>query len=297
MVKIFSKKIKKLIEKITDFFYSIPRILFINFYRLLIRIKIFNKNSIPKNKPVILAVNHPTGADPIILLAALKKKIYFLADAENFSTKFTKYFMTKFTNSIPIFKKDFMRNIKTFKEIFSIPISKNVFFGIFPEGKLNKKDSLEKFHKGAAYLSYKTKLLIIPVYIHNILKGPTEKRWFGRNVVVEGIIALIINVFRKINIFIGEPIDPIGENIMEDFKNLTDKKVYKNIVENINKALEEEFLELKLKADKLFEISVDENNSLLNDRFQDNSFEDTNYCEHELPFEDNFLENPKNLEP
>ncbi|MBU2634660.1 MAG: 1-acyl-sn-glycerol-3-phosphate acyltransferase [Nanoarchaeota archaeon] len=255
-------------KKILDIFYRTPIVLFINFYRLLIRIKIFNMDSIPEDKAGVFAINHPTGADPIILLAAVKKKIYFLADGENFRSTFTSFFMRKCTNSIPIFKKRFMKNIKSFKAVFSISLNKNVFLGIFPEGKLNKKDKLEKFHKGAAYLSYKTKLPIIPVYIHNVLKGPSEKRLLGRNVLTEGIIALIINIFRKIHIFIGEPINPIAENIIKDSKNLTDKKSYKQIVENIHKALEEEFLELKTKADKLFSPSKENSNSLESENSQ-----------------------------
>jgi len=280
---------KNIIKRITDIFYSIPRILFINFYKLIIRIKIFNMKRIPKDGAAIFAINHPTGADPIIILAALKKKIYFLADSENFRTKFTSFFMRKFTNSIPVFKKEFMKNIKSFRELFSINLSKNVFFGIFPEGNLNKKDKLEKFRKGAAYFSYKTKLPIIPIYIHNILKGPSEKRWFGRNRVIEGIIALIINTFRKIHIFIGEPIDPMAENIINDFKNLTDKKTYKHIVENINKALEEEFFELKTEADKLFG-NFDEDSTEKEGNSPENPLEDNIFVE------DEYLENPKKIE-
>ena len=121
---------------------------------------------------------------------------------------------------------------------------------------MNKKGKFEKFHKGAAYLSYKTKLPIIPIYIHDILKGPDEKRWIGRNNVAEGIVALMLNTFRKIHIFVGKPIDPLTKSISEEFKNLTDKKVYKQITEDIHKALEDEFLELKEEADDLSSLYI-----------------------------------------
>lgn len=249
--------IKNFLGKLSNFFYSIPRFFFINFYKSITRIRVFDHNKLPKDGPAIFAINHVTGADPIIVLAALKKKIYFLADSENFRTRFTEFFMRKFGNSIPVFKKRFMKNVKSFKELLLLSLTKtnkNIFLGVFPEGDLIKKDSFGKFHKGAAYLSYKTKFPIIPVYIHNLLKGPSEKRWFGRNRVMEGIIALIINSFRKIGVFIGEPIDPLAENITKDLKVLADKKTYKKIVENINRALEKEFLELKRQAEELFAI-------------------------------------------
>ncbi len=244
----------EIFKKIREFFYSIPKILFINFYRMLIRIHVFNSKNIPEDKPAILAINHTTGADPIIILSALKKKIYFIADSENFKYRFANFFMRNFTSSIPIFKKQFVKNINSFKELFLLPKkNQNIFYGIFPEGKLNKGKKTYKFQKGAAYLSYKTKLPIIPVYIHNILKGPSKKRWLGKNRTIEGIIGLIINTFRKINIFIGEPIDPVAYNIMENMKGLADKKTYKIIIEEINKALEEEFFQLKEESEKTVE--------------------------------------------
>jgi len=250
------KIVKISISKIANIFCDIPRILFVNYYRLLIRIRVINIKRIPNDKSAIFAINHVTGADPIIILAVLKKKIYFMADSENFRNRFTNFFMRRFTNSVPIFKKQFMKNIKSFKELFSISAKKNVFFAVFPEGRLNKKGKFEKFHKGAAYLSYKTKLPIIPIYIHDILKGPDEKRWIGRNNVAEGIVALMLNTFRKIYIFVGKPIDPLTKSISEEFKNLTDKKVYKQITEDIHKALEDEFLELKEEADDLSSLYI-----------------------------------------
>lgn len=246
-------KVKSLLNKVANFFYNIPRILFINFYKLFIRLNVFNIKNIPENGPAILAINHVTGADPIIILGAIKKQIYFLAESENFKSRFTNFFMRRFANSVPIFKKQFMKNIKSFKELFTISANKKKFFlGIFPEGDLNKKGKLKKFHKGAAYFSYKTKIPIIPIYIHNLRKGPSKKRWVGRNNVTEGIIALFINIFKKINIFVGDPINPMAENIIEDFKELKDKKTYREITQNINKTLEDEFLELEAAAEKLF---------------------------------------------
>ncbi|MGM0365683.1 MAG: lysophospholipid acyltransferase family protein [Actinomycetota bacterium] len=247
-------------SKISNYFYSIPRFLFISFYRMLIRVKVFNNKNIPKDKPAILAINHTTGADPIIILTAIKKKIYFIADSENFRFRFTNFFMRKFTNSIPVFKKQFSKNIHSFRELFALNKGKPFFYGIFPEGKLNKEGKISELNKGAAYLSYKTKLPIIPVYMHNLIKGPAGNRWLGKNRVFEGIFSLIANAFRRINIFIGEPIYPVASNIMENVKGLADKKTYKHIIDDIQRALEEEFFELESESRKISEnLSVEDN--------------------------------------
>lgn len=243
---------RNLIKKISDFFYSVPVILFINFYKLFTRTRVFNTKRLPKGKSVILAINHTADADPIILLAAIKRKICFVAESENFGNWLTSFFMRKFANCVPVFKEQFLKNVKSFKELFHISKNKNVFFGIFPEGVLNKKNGFKKLQKGAAYLSYKTKLPIIPIYMHNTNRGPESEKWIWTNRITRGIISIIMNAFRKIHIFIGEPINPIAENIIEEFKDFTDPGIYKKIINNINDALEKEFLELESEADDLF---------------------------------------------
>lgn len=248
-------RILKLIgSKLADIFYNLPRILVINSYRSFLRIKISDLKKIPRDQSVIFAFNHTTGADPLIALGALRRKIHFIADSANFTNRLTSFFMRRFANSTPIFKKEAKKNIKSFKELFLISREKIIFFGIFPEGDLFKKEKFGKFKDGAAYLSYKTKLPIVPVYMHNICLGSTDEGWVDRHPVFEGISSLFINTFRKIHVFIGDPIDPVAENIMEELSGLTDKKEYKKILDKITKQLEKEFLELKEEAE-IFPIS------------------------------------------
>jgi 1-acyl-sn-glycerol-3-phosphate acyltransferase len=249
---------RNIIKKVSDFFYSIPRILFVNFYKIFSRARIVNPKNLPKDRSVILAINHTVDADPIILLATIKKKIFFIAESENFGNRLTNFFMRRFANCVPVFKAQFTKNIKSFKELFNISKGKNVFFGIFPEGVLNKKGGFKNFQKGAAYFSYKTKLPIIPVYMHNTNISPESKKWVWNNRITRGIISIIINSFRKIHIFIGDPIDPIAESVMQEFKDFTDPGARKKIVNNINEALKKEFLELADEADDLFGIEVEE---------------------------------------
>ncbi len=238
--------------KIADFFFSIPRVLFINFFKLFVRIRVFDHNKIPKDSSAILAINHTTGADPIVLLGAVRKKIYFVASSDNFGTRLTNYFMRRFANSFPIYKKHFMKNASTFKELFTISSKKNVLFGIYPEGRLNKEGKLDSFKGGAAYLSYKTRLPIIPVYIHNLRKGVHPDSFIARSNVAEGIISIIVNTFQRINVFIGDPINPTAENIIDDFKDFVDVKNYKTALDDINRALLEEFSGLQDDANDMF---------------------------------------------
>ena len=264
----YNYAMKVLFKKISDFFYNIPRVLFINFYKLFARTRIFNKKRLPENSSVILAINHSSDADPIILLSALKKKIYFFAESENFETWIASFFMRRFANCIPVFKDRSTKNVKSFKELFSISNKKNVFFGIFPEGRINRKIDFQQFQKGAAYFSYKTKFPIIPVYLQNTKKGSDSKRWIYTFRITKGIISIAGNSFRKVNVFIGEPINPTAENIIKDLEFLTDGKAYKQIIENIHEALKEGFLELESEAGVL--IGTTGKDLIMNDLEDDN---------------------------
>ena len=255
---------KNTISKISEFMYSIPRILFINFYRLFIRIRIINKKGLPQGKPAIFAINHSTDADPVIILGAFKKKIYFFSEGEDYDSRFINFFMRRFANSTPVFKKQVKKNIGSFRDYFSISKKKNVFFGIFPEGLVNKKADFSKFYKGTAYFSYKTKIPIVPVYLHNTNKGPDSEKWIFTNIITRSLISLTINAFRKIYVFIGNPVDPVAENIERDCIEMTSPKTYRYIVDEIHETLKKEFSELKNKACFLFEAAEDDFN-ILND--------------------------------
>ncbi|MCK5566543.1 MAG: hypothetical protein KAI62_01440, partial [Actinomycetia bacterium] len=60
------------------------------------------------------------------------------------------------------------------------------------------------------------------------------------------------------NVFIGDPINPTAENIIDDFKDLVDAKNYKATLDDINRALLEEFSGLQDEADDMFSASDEE---------------------------------------
>ncbi len=237
-------------KNIKEFFYALPRIIIINMFKLIIRIKVFNYARIPVNEQVIFAINHITGADPILIMAALRKKLIFFAISDDFKNKFTNFFFRKVGNAIPVFQKETFRNFTSFKELISNKGRKGFDFAIFPEGKLNKTNIYDNFKKGAAYFSYKTKLRIVPVYIQNI-KGLKAGLKLEGNKVTEGIIALGFNLFRRVNIFVGNPVDPIAESILNDLRELKDKKSYKEMVEKIHEEMEKNFWDLQDEAEEI----------------------------------------------
>jgi len=237
-------------KNVKEFFYALPRIIIVNIFKAIVRIKVFNHARIPANEQVIFVINHITGADPILVMAALNKKLIFFAISEDFENKFTNFFFRKVGNAIPVFQKDYPRNFASFKELISNKGREGFDFAIFPEGRLNKTNIYKNFKKGAAYFAYKTELRIIPVYIQNI-KGPKAGTRLEENKVTEGIISLALNLFRRVNIFIGNPMDPIAQNIINDFRELKNKKSYREMVMEIHEEIEQNFWDLQDEAEEI----------------------------------------------
>ena len=242
-------------KNIKEFLYALPRIIIVNIFKAIVRIRVFNYARIPEDEQVIFAINHITGADPILVMAALNKKLIFFAISDDFENKFTNFFFRKVGNSIPVFQKDYSKNFASFKELISNKGKQGFDFVVFPEGRLNKTNIYKDFKKGAAYFSYKTKLRIVPIYIQNI-KGLKAGTKLEENKVTEGIIALALNLFRRVNIFIGNPMDPIAQNIIDDFRELKDKKSYRETVDDIHEEMERNFWDLQDEAEIILKDTI-----------------------------------------
>ncbi len=57
-------------------------------YKLLYRFKVKNKGAVPPEGGVILASNHMSFADPVLLGLSVKRRLYFMAKQELFRNKF-----------------------------------------------------------------------------------------------------------------------------------------------------------------------------------------------------------------
>jgi hypothetical protein len=84
--------------------------------------------------------------------------------------------------------------------------------------------------------------------MHNLRKGVHPESFIAKSNVAEGIISIIANTFQRINVYIGDPINLTAENIIDDFKSLVDAKNYRSSINEINRALIEEFSELQDEA-------------------------------------------------
>lgn len=146
-------------------FYKIVRPilkLFISLYRP----TYINKKYIPQNSNFILAGNHTSYLDPILVASATKKCVHFFSKDSLY--KGIKKPIFKGLGIIPV-----NRNIKD-KNALNLGIktlNNNMVIGIFPEGTINKtNDLILPFKYGAVKMSNVTNTQIIPFAIKNKYK-------------------------------------------------------------------------------------------------------------------------------
>lgn len=121
--------------------------------------KMENKESIPKNGPIIIVCNHKHVYDQCLAIMATKRPIHYMAKKEYFDGKFAWFF--NLVGCIPVNRSIHDSDAKD----KAITILKNGgAIGLFPEGTRNKTNDtlLLPFKFGAVSMAQKTNATIIP---------------------------------------------------------------------------------------------------------------------------------------
>lgn len=136
--------------------------------RLNIKVEIINKERIPKDGQYLLASNHRTIIDPLIVeIATQDSDIHgnWIAKKELYNS----FFFGKFTRNLGtiLLDREASQMGGFFKDIKECVKEGNSIY-IFPEGTRNKTDSaIAEFKEGAQIIAMKNRLPILPVYIRS----------------------------------------------------------------------------------------------------------------------------------
>lgn len=163
-------------------FYGIIRIfLKINVY-LFLHPKVKGREHISKEGSIVLAGNHTSWLDPLLLIAVVPRKVHFLAKIELF--KGIEGFVVRQMGCIPVNRKihdkDSLKNAKEELRMGEV-------IGIFPEGTINRSDDIVMpFKIGAVKMSSDTDSILVPFIItgkYNIIGRSVSIEFLeGRNI-------------------------------------------------------------------------------------------------------------------
>ncbi len=160
-------------------FYKLLRFIVLILAFIIFRIDIKGKENIPEEGRLIIAANHISFIDPVMLAFCTRRPIHFMGKKELFENKFLSWFFTKL-NAFPVDRDG--SDLAAVKHSLKI-LNNDEVLGIFPEGTRVKEFDIENAKAGVGLLALKTKTPVVPVYIDANYK-----------------------IFGKININIGKPI-------------------------------------------------------------------------------------------
>jgi len=163
----FLHPMKRFIDWALRFFFgTISRILYRMSYR--------DAHLVPKDQPFILACNHVTWIDSLLLQAACPRRIRFIL-TETFHRKPLVYMVSHNTQSIPVDKKKPRSAIRA--AIAALKDGEVV--GIYPEGGFTHDGSLREIQRGVEVMARGAGCVTVPVVIRGLFGSALalRKEW------------------------------------------------------------------------------------------------------------------------
>ncbi|GGN03345.1 1-acyl-sn-glycerol-3-phosphate acyltransferase [Thermus composti] len=173
---------------------------------LLFGYRVEGAERVPKEGPVILAANHLSILDPIVIAAGVRRPVSFLARSELFRLPLLSRLLP-LLYAIPVERGQ--------SDLFAIKsairaLEKGMAFGIFPEGTRSRTGRLQPFKTGVAAIAFRTGSPVVPVAVIGAEEAwPTGRKFF--------------RLRRPIRVVFGEPIPVPKKNRVthQELENLT----------------------------------------------------------------------------
>lgn len=188
--------------------YEIVRALTAPARRGLVRLQVENPENLPTEGPAIVAANHVSFFDSVLLMFALPRPVSVLGKAEYTDRRVTNWLFCG-AGMIPIERANPSDLSRAFEQVGDV-LGRGEVVGVFPEGTRSRDGMLHRGHSGAAHLALTTGAPLVPVGIigtDQIL--PTGAR--------------LVRPFRRATISVGEPIRATGKSTNRARREITDR--------------------------------------------------------------------------
>jgi len=146
------------------------------FLHIRFRIKIIGIENIPKGS-CILAMNHTSNYDPLLVGTHTPRKMFIMAKEELFKVGFFGWVITEM-GAFPI--KRGQADLKSLKHSLNL-LKEGKIFSIFIEGTRSKSGEIQEAKKGIGFIAVRSKAPVVPTYIYGAKNG-----WFKPAGVVFG---------------------------------------------------------------------------------------------------------------
>ena len=173
--------------------YALARLIATPLYRVLWRVRVEGGDRLPSLGPAILAANHVSFFDSVVLIMTVRRTLSFVGKVEYLDSWTTRRLLPAL-GMIPVDRGDGRRAIAALKLAAGV-LNAGSMFAIYPEGTRSPDGALHTGHTGVAYLSMATGVPIVPAGIvgTNRVQPPGTR---------------VPHPFRPVTVRFGSPIDP-----------------------------------------------------------------------------------------
>ena len=173
--------------------YAMARLIATPLYRMLWRVRVEGGERLPRRGPAILAANHVSFFDSVVLIMTVRRTLSFVGKVEYLDSWKTRRLLPAM-GMIPVDRSDGRRAIAALKIAAGV-LQAGSMFAIYPEGTRSPDGALHAGHTGVAYLSMATGVPIVPAGIvgTNRVQPPGTR---------------VPRPFRPVTVRFGSPIDP-----------------------------------------------------------------------------------------
>jgi len=135
--------------------------------RHLYRIKVIDRENVPKEGGALLVSNHVSVVDALLILVSIQRPVRFLINRDIYHARFI-HPVCRLARAIPILNKDKPKEIAGALSAATEAIRNGEVVCIFAEGQLTRTGNLLRFNKGLERIMKDVDCPIIPVHLDRI---------------------------------------------------------------------------------------------------------------------------------
>jgi 1-acyl-sn-glycerol-3-phosphate acyltransferase len=144
-------------------FYRLVKCLFRLFFTFYNRLEVRGLGNIPRNTAMIVASNHASYIDPPLIGCVFPGMLKYLAKESLFRVPLLGFFI-RALGAVPVKREDSQRAGAVMKNLLRM-LENGDSVLLFPEGSRSPDGRVKPLEAGAAYLSVKAGVPVLPVYV------------------------------------------------------------------------------------------------------------------------------------
>jgi 1-acyl-sn-glycerol-3-phosphate acyltransferase len=141
--------------------YKLTKLIVNLVFLIYFRRRVYGRENIPRRGGCLIATNHVSYADPLLVGAACPRPVHFMAKAELFRVPILRAILPCI-NAFPVNRGAADR--QAIKKSLAL-LENGEIVGVFPEGTRNRGSEMLPLHGGAAMFALKTGVPVIPAAV------------------------------------------------------------------------------------------------------------------------------------